>query len=306
MSIKIACAPGCWGVEDPQNPYIPSWECVLDEAAAAGFKGIELGPYGYFPLDPELVGDALTSRGMSIVAGTLFDDYSREENLSSLLFKAENVCSLISRMPKAEGDPNREYQPPFLVIIDNIKSERSLVAGNPEKAPRLSEARWKILINNITEVSKMAWEKYQVRPVVHPHAGGYIEFADEIEKLLRDIPYETAGLCLDSGHLFYSRMDPATWFKNKYHQVDFIHFKDINLEIYRSAIEKGTDFFQACIEKVMCPIGKGVIDYDAIGLLLKELGYQGWITLEQERDPRDSGTALQDVKESLDFVKKFI
>ena len=32
-------------------------------------------------------------------------------------------------------------------------------------------------------------QEYGVRPVIHPHAGGYIEFADEIEKLVKDIPY---------------------------------------------------------------------------------------------------------------------
>lgn len=47
MSIKISGAPCCWGVDDPKNPYLPPWETVLCEAAQAGYKGIELGPYGY-------------------------------------------------------------------------------------------------------------------------------------------------------------------------------------------------------------------------------------------------------------------
>ncbi|MCP8688409.1 hypothetical protein [Marinobacterium sedimentorum] len=55
MSIKISSAPCCWGVDDPRNPYLPPWEKVLDEAAAAGYKGLELGPYGYLPLDIETV-----------------------------------------------------------------------------------------------------------------------------------------------------------------------------------------------------------------------------------------------------------
>ena len=47
---------------------------MLDEAAQAGFGGLELGPYGYMPLDVGRVGDALDARGLRIVAGTIFDD----------------------------------------------------------------------------------------------------------------------------------------------------------------------------------------------------------------------------------------
>ena len=47
--ITVTCAPCCWGVDDVKNPHLPPWERVLDEAVAAGFGGLELGPYGYSP-----------------------------------------------------------------------------------------------------------------------------------------------------------------------------------------------------------------------------------------------------------------
>lgn len=306
MSIRFASAPCSWGVEDPQNPYIPTWERVLDEAAQAGYEGMELGPYGYFPMDPDVLGPALQKRGLTIIGGTLFDDFTQAANLPVLVQKAEDICKQLAGLPKIKPEPGRNFAPPHLVIIDIIKPARSPYAGNPAKAPRLSEADWQTMIHNIVTVAKLAWEKYQVRPVVHPHAGGYIEFADEIEKFLRDVPYETAGLTLDTGHLFYSQMDPVTWLRDKYDRIDFIHFKDIDQAVYQRVIAEETDFFDACAQKVMCPIGKGVVDYGSVGRFLKEVGYQGWITLEQERDPRDSDTSLKDIKESLDDVKSKI
>ena len=39
-----------------------------------GYGGLELGPYGYVPLDLDRVGGALDARGLYIVAGTIFDD----------------------------------------------------------------------------------------------------------------------------------------------------------------------------------------------------------------------------------------
>jgi inosose dehydratase len=62
-------------------------------------------------------------------------------------------------------------------------------------------------------------------------------------------------------------------------------------------------FFDACGIGVMCPIGQGVIDYDSIHQLLKEINYHGYITIEQERDPRNSDTSLCDVKQSVDYLK---
>ena len=55
MSIQICGAPCCWGVDDPKNPYLPPWTRVLEEAGKAGYSAIELGPYGYLPIDAELV-----------------------------------------------------------------------------------------------------------------------------------------------------------------------------------------------------------------------------------------------------------
>ena len=36
---------------------------------------------------------------------------------------------------------------------------------------------------------------------------------------------------------------------------------------------------------------------------LLEIGYSGYITIEQERDPRNSDTSLRDVKESVTYLK---
>ena len=85
LPVTITCAPCCWGVDDVSNPHLPHWERVLDEAAEAGFGGLELGPYGYMPLDVARVGAALEARGLRIVAGTIFDDLVSPRNQENLL-----------------------------------------------------------------------------------------------------------------------------------------------------------------------------------------------------------------------------
>jgi inosose dehydratase len=303
MSIKIATAPCCWGVDDPRNPHLPKWELVLDEAAQAGYRGLELGPYGYIPLEVDLVTNALERRGLSIIAGTIFDDLVADSNLPNLLRQTDEICALITKLPRVPQEQGQHFPTPYLVVMDWGHEERDYNAGHADTAPRLSPADWDGMMAHIKAIAENAWHKYGVRAVIHPHAGGYIEFADEIQKLIADIPYETAGLCLDTGHLYYSGMDPVTWLRANASRLDYIHFKDIDLGIYRQVMGGRIKFFDACAKGVMCPIGKGVIDYPAIRRLLENIDYHGYITIEQERDPRNAGGSLGDMTESLNYLK---
>ena len=103
LPVTITCAPCCWGVDDVSNPHLPHWERVLDEAAEAGFGGLELGPYGYMPLDVARVGAALEARGLRIVAGTIFDDLVSPRNRQNLLRQADEICALITSLPRPEN-----------------------------------------------------------------------------------------------------------------------------------------------------------------------------------------------------------
>ena len=53
----------------------------------------------------------------------------------------------------------------------------------------------------------------------------------------------------------------------------------------------------------MGPVGTGALDYPAIKTALEEIGYSGYITIEQERDPRNQETSLRDIKASVDYLK---
>ncbi|MFP5107324.1 sugar phosphate isomerase/epimerase family protein [Neobacillus sp. C211] len=301
MSIKISGAPCCWGVDDPKNPYLPPWERILNEASQAGYKGIELGPYGYIPMEIDRVQAELAKNDLTIIAGTIFDDLVSESNLGNLLTQVDDICTLITKLPPSPKEEDQKFPAPYLVIIDWGHDERDYNAGHPERAPRLPAEDWNRMMSHIRALSERA-SKFGVRAVIHPHAGGYIEFEDEIKQLLEDIPYEIAGLCLDTGHLYYSKMDPVQWLKDNMERLDYIHFKDIDLDVYDQVMEEHIRFFEACAKGVMCPIGQGIIDYNSIHSLLKEINYHGYITIEQERDPRNADTSLRDVKQSLDYL----
>lgn len=302
--ITVTCAPCCWGVDDVTNPHLPAWETVLDEAAEAGFGGLELGPYGYVPLDVPVVSAALAKRNLSIVAGTIFDDLVSPANRDNLLRQTAEICALITALPKPETHPGQRFEAPFLTVMDWGHDERDYAAGHTERAPRLNDAAWADMIGNIRAIAELARDEFGVRATIHPHAGGYIEFADEIERLVEDIAPETAGLCLDTGHCAYSGMDPVQTLRRYWDRLDYIHFKDIDPTVFQAVMGERIRFFEACGRGVMCPIGRGSIDYAAVRALLTELGYSGYITIEQERDPRNKGSILNDLAASRSFLRE--
>jgi inosose dehydratase len=300
--MTITCAPCCWGVDDVRNPHLPPWEQVLDEAAAAGFSGLELGPYGYLPLDVPRVSDALAHRGLSIVAGTIFDDLVNPGNRANLLRQTEEICDLITHLPRPAEHFGQRFQAPYLTVMDWGHDQRDYAAGHSDRAFRLDEDAWRGMVANIRDIALCARDRFGVRAVIHPHAGGNIEFADEIERIARDIPAELAGLCIDTGHTAFSGMDPVGTLERYWDRIDYIHFKDINPLIFEEVMGGRIRFFEACAKGVMCPIGRGSIDYRAIHSLLEARGYAGYITIEQERDPRNTGSILLDLAASRSFL----
>lgn len=302
--ITITCAPCCWGVDDVRNPHLPHWEQVLDQAAAAGFGGLELGPYGYMPLDSTVMSQALERRGLSIVAGTIFDDLVSPGNRDALLKQTDRICALLTALPPPARHPGQRIAAPYLTVMDWGHDERDFAAGHSDRAPRLTDAEWACMIDNIRAIALRARDRHGVRAVIHPHAGGYVEFADEIARLVQDIASDEAGLCLDTGHLVYAGMDPVQVLEQYWDRLDYIHFKDIDPDVLAQVMAQRIRFFDACARGVMCPIGRGQIDYSAIRTLLSDKGYGGYITIEQERDPRNSGSILQDLAASRAFLRK--
>ncbi len=303
MTIHIANAPCSWGVDDPKNPHLPPYQKVLQEAAQAGYRSIELGPWSYLPTDHAQLTAELNQHGLSLVAGTIFDDLVSEANFDNIVTLTHNICRTLSAAPTALKTHGDNAPAPYLVIIDFGNAERARLAGQVAKAPRLSDADWQRMIAHITTISKIARDEYGVRPVIHPHAGGCIEFADELEKIVADIPHDVAGLCLDTGHLYYASMDPVAALDKYFARIDYLHFKDVNQQVFDNALNSELDFFTACAEGVMCPLGTGAIDYPAVRALLSARNYQGWITIEQERDPRNVATSLRDVTASLNYLQ---
>ena len=99
------------------------------------------------------------------------------------------------------------------------------------------------------------------------------------------------------------RMNDEEWKQFIGHVLDYVHFKDVDQKVYEQVLGEHIRFFEGCGKGTMCPVGTGALDYPAIKEALEEIGYSGYITIEQERDPRNQETSLRDVKASVDYLK---
>ena len=77
--IKVANAPCSWGVIEKtfESSRSGDYRCILDEMQETGFRGTELGDWGFMPTDPLLLKDELDQRELDLVGSWVrLDTYS--------------------------------------------------------------------------------------------------------------------------------------------------------------------------------------------------------------------------------------
>ena len=282
-SIRLATGPVTWGVDFADAPGNPPWQHVLDEIAASGLSALELGPVGYLPEDPAALRGALDERGLVAVGSFVFDDFHDPSRAHAIADEARRACRAIA----AAGGG-------VLVVIDRPGPERAASAGRSAAARRLDGPAWAAMLGAIRRTMAIA-EDHGLRPAFHPHAGSFVEFEDEIERLLDDTDL---ALCLDTGHAAFAGIAADRALLAFGSRLAHVHFKDVRDDALARVREERLDFWAAIAAGVFCPLGQGVVDLPAVLAALRTLGYRGYATIEQDRVP-GSGSPLDDLAESL-------
>jgi inosose dehydratase len=275
--IRLATAPVSWGVDFAGTPGNPPWREVLDGIAATGLRGLELGPVGYLPEAPHELAGALAARDLEAIGSFVFEPLHDPGREAAVLATARRACAWIA----AAGGR-------VLVIVDRVSPTRAATAGQPDRAPRLAAAAWAGFRDRLAAVAAIA-RAAGLDPLLHPHAGTYLEFADEIEPMLAATGL---GLCLDTGHLAYAGLDPVSWAARP--DVRHVHLKDFDA----ARVPDGGGFWDAVAAGAFVPVGAGQVDFAGVLGALRDAGYAGWATLEQDRLP-GSGDPVADVRRGV-------
>lgn len=292
MHLSIGNAPCSWGVEFFDDPRNPPWTRVLDEAKAAGYRGIELGPLGYMPEDPAILGPALAERGLTLIGGVLFRPFHDPEQWAQVKDATYRTCRALT----AHGARQ-------LVLIDSISPRRAPTAGRSKEAERLRDTDRTALHDRLRSVAKIGTEEFGLVVTMHAHAAGFVEFEDELEDVLESIAPTLLGVCLDTGHSIYAGFDPVAFYRRHSQRISYLHFKDVDPAVLRQAIENRTGFYDACAAGVFCNLGEGIVDFLALKRALDSAGFSGWGTVEQDRDPTGARSTLVDATANLKYLK---
>ncbi|MDD9745102.1 MULTISPECIES: TIM barrel protein [Marinovum] len=292
MTIRIGNAPCSWGVEFAGDPRNPAWREVLRQNAEAGYTGIELGPVGYMPEDPAILGEALAEHGLELIGGVVFRPYHDPAAWDDVL----DATHRTARALQAHGARH-------MVLIDSISSRRAPTAGRAGEAEQMDKAEWQAFRDRIAESARIGSEEYGLTVGIHAHAAGFMDFEPELERLLDEVDDKILKICFDTGHHSYAGFDPVAFMKKHIGRISYMHFKDIDPEVKARVIENRTGFYEACGQGIFCNLGEGDVDFPAVRQVLLDAGFEGWCTVEQDCDPTLDPDPLGDARANREYLE---
>jgi inosose dehydratase len=251
QGLRIGTAPDSWGVWFPDHPRQIPWQRFMDEAQAAGYHWVELGPYGYLPTDPHQLADELGKRDLRLSGGTVFTGFHKgPEQWQRAWDQAVKVAGLAHALGAGH-----------IVVIPDLW--RSDATGEALEARTLTGEQWDRLAAGHDRLGQALLEQYGVRQQFHSHADSHIGTYREVEKLLDLSDPRYLNLCLDTGHFAYYGGDSVKLIKAHPDRIGYLHLKQIDPGLLFEVL-KNDEAFAGAASKVMVEPPAGIPDFAPI------------------------------------------
>lgn len=298
--MQLGNAPVSWGVFEVEGLSADvTYPRVMDEIVAAGYRGTELGPWGFYPTDPATLRRELDRRGLRLASAFVPVDLTEPRYHDRALADALKVANVLRALGTTE-----------VILADPMRPSRALVAGRAGPADELSAEGWDALATGLDRIGA-ALRDQGMRAVFHHHGATYVETEAEIDRLLELTRPDRVGLCLDTGHAAYGGADPVALLERWGDRVGYVHLKDVDPLVLQKARQEKLDYEGGVRAGVFCPLGKGMVDFARVFELLRRNGYDGWLIVEQDVIVDSSGAAvgpspLEAARQSRAFVQRLI
>lgn len=294
MTIRLANAPVSWGIYEFEGiaqkyPY-PQ---VLDEITDTGYTGIELGPWGYLPTDPEVLRPELEKRGLRLLSSYVPVQFADASAIDQAEAHALKVGRLLAALDAV-----------CIVLADDNGNVPELVqqAGR-RRGSYLSAEQWDVYAAGVNRVARKIYDELGLKVVFHHHCGGYVETPDETRNLMKRTDPDLVGLCLDTGHWHYGGGDAMECIREYGERVRYLHLKDCDPGIRKMAIDERMDYFAATAAGVFCELGKGEVDFPGVIQAMENLGYDGWAVVEQDVLVDDLDAPRQSARRNREYLR---
>lgn len=277
----IGNAPCSWGIAYPTgNRY--SWSQYLDEVAAAGYRGTELGPFGFLPKDAALLGDELARRELTLIGATHVHTFSDAGSGPAFLTTLRDLASLLKSLGARH-----------LVIMDESNAY-------PAEAPGvLDEPGWQALTAMVRDAQNLIEGEYGLKLSFHPHVGTAVEKEAQIDRLLAETDID---LCFDTGHHAFWDQDPLAYMERVFPRIAYMHLKNVDPAVRARVLSGELSIAASYGAGIMCPLPDGAVDIQAVMRLLAARNFTGPIVVEQDVAENAAETPLQLAARNLAYM----
>ncbi|NUK30273.1 TIM barrel protein [Parageobacillus sp. VR-IP] len=187
-----------------------------------------------------------------------------------------------------------EYNTRVAKFLAANKSDRIVFGpSGPRREGGTSLEELKIAANTINEAAKRCYD-LGVKACIHPHLGTEIQDENEIDVIMELTDPNYVFFCPDTAHLAKAGMDPLTIMKRYKDRIAYLHIKDVTPQEATSVLTSDKEL------PVFCELGLGIIDFHSIITFLKNIHYDGWITVEIDQS---TSTPYNSLKICRDFVE---
>ena len=271
MKIKLGMSPISWTNDDlPELGGETTLETCLSETLEAGFIGTELG--GKFPKNKNELKSVLAKNNLKLISGWY----------SGTLINNDIESEIVRITPQL--NLFKDVGASVIVYGETFNTVQNKIEIPLNKRPKLNQYDINEYGIKLTKLAEYCAEK-GVPLTFHHHMGTAVESEDEINKVMLSTGKDV-GLLLDTGHLYFAEGSYKNILSKFGDRINHVHTKDIRLNILKT-INKSKDSFLNCVLKGVFTVpGDGVIDYEDFISRLFDTGYEGWIVVEAEQDPK--------------------
>ncbi len=273
--IRVGNAPCSWGVIENVAGERGAYARVLDEMHETGYRGTELGDWGFMPTDPRVLRDELSRRSLELTGSWVtvyLQDAARRAQSEA---DAVRTARLLAEVGGQEG----------VIVLGNDPygdAVRMQNAGRIQSEHGMSAEQWRAFVEGAQRVASAVKRESGLRTVLHHHIGTWVETPTEVETFLERTDPELIGIVFDTGHYSFGGGNALEGLQKHAQRVWYVHFKDHDPHAAARARAHECDAVQAVEQGVFCELGKGDVDFEAVLASLEGMGYQGWVVVEQD------------------------
>ncbi|MEU9605359.1 sugar phosphate isomerase/epimerase [Streptomyces sp. NPDC048057] len=289
--IRVGSAPDSWGVWFPDDPRQVPWRRFLDEVTDAGYEWIELGPYGYLPTDPAVLGAETGRRGLKVSAGTVFTGLHHGPAVWDRTWEHVSAIAALTRDLGAR----------HLVVIPAFWRDDK--TGKVLEDSTLTAAQWRDLIGQTERLGREVRERYGLRIVVHPHADTHIDGEENVARFLDGTDPELVSLCLDTGHYAYCGGDSVKLIETYGERLGYLHLKQVDPAVLAGVVAEGLPFGPAVARGVMCEPPAGVPALEPVLAAAQALDVDLFAIVEQDMYPCPPDKPLPIARRTRQFLR---